>query len=226
MNTGKFVFAQLMEHSPWHIFRRSVKRYRGNHKVKTFSCMDHYLCMAFAQLTHRESLRDIEVCLRAVQPKLYHMGIRGKVSRSTLARANEKRDWRIYADFAQALIESARKLYCDEALELELEETVYALDSTTIDLCLSLFPWARFRKKKGAIKLHTLLDLRGNIPSFIRITDGKVNDLYLLDELIPEAGAFYVMDRGYTDFARLYLFVFCHSREIKFTVPKTLLASG
>ena len=211
MNTGKFVFAQLMEHSPWHIFRRSVKRYRGNHKVKTFSCMDHYLCMAFAQLTHRESLRDIEVCLRAVQPKLYHMGIRGKVSRSTLARANEKRDWRIYADFAQALIESARKLYCDEALELELEETVYALDSTTIDLCLSLFPWARFRKKKGAIKLHTLLDLRGNIPSFIRITDGKVNDLYLLDELIPEAGAFYVMDRGYTDFARLYLFVLYQS---------------
>ena len=206
MNTGKIVFAQLMAYLPMHKFRRLVKRYHGNHKVKTFSCLDQYLCMAFAQLTYRESLRDIEACLRAMQPKLYHMGIRGKVSRSTLARANEKRDWRIYADFAQALIHIARKLYSDEDFGLELKETVYALDSTTIDLCLSLFPWARFRKTKGAIKLHTLLDLRGNIPSFVRITDGKVHDVYILDELIPEAGAFYVMDRGYIDFARLYQF--------------------
>ncbi|MFQ5629915.1 MAG: IS4 family transposase [bacterium] len=206
MNTGKLVFAQLMDYLPLHKFRRLVKRYRGNRKVKTFSCMVQYLCMAFAQLTHRESLRDIEVCLRAVHPKLYHMGIRGKVSRSTLARANEKRDWRIDADFALALIDIARKLYSDEDFGLELEETVYTLDSTTIDLCLSLFPWAKFRKKKGAIKLHTLLGLRGNIPSFIRITDGKVHDVYILDELIPEAGAFYVMDRGYVAFARLYLF--------------------
>lgn len=206
MYTGQVVFAQLMAYLPLHKFRRLVKRYRGNHKVKTFSCLDQYLCMAFAQLTYRESLRDIEVCLRSAQPKLYHMGIRGKVSRSTLARANEKRNWRIYADFAQALIDIARKLYSDEDFGLALKETVYALDSTTIDLCLSLFPWARFRKKKGAVKLHTLLDLRGNIPSFIRITDGKVHDVYILDELIPEAGAFYVMDRGYIDFARLYLF--------------------
>ena len=206
MNTGKIVFAQLMDHLPLHKFRRLVKRYRGNHKIKTFSCLDQYLCMAFAQLTYRESLRDIEACLRAVQPKLYHMGIRGKVSRSTLARANEKRDWRIYADLAQALIHVARKLYSDEDFGLELKETVYALDSTTIDLCLSLFPWAGFRKSKGAIKLHTLLDLRGNIPSFIRITAGKVHDVHILDELIPETGAFYVMDRGYIDFTRLYFF--------------------
>ena len=206
MYTGKLVFAQLMAYLPLHTFRRLVKRYRGNHKAKTFSCLDQYLCMAFAQLTYRESLRDIEVCLRSVQPKLYHMGIRGNVSRSTLAKANEKRDWRIYADFAQALIGIARKLYSDEDFGLALKETVYALDSTTINLCLSLFPWAKFRKKKGAIKLHTLLDLRGNIPSFIRITDGKVHDVNILDELIPEAGAFYVMDRGYIDFARLYLF--------------------
>lgn len=168
MNTGKIVFSQLMVYLPLYTFRRLVKRYRGNRKVKTFSCLDQFLCMAFAQLTYRESLRDIEVCLRAVQPKLYHMGIRGKVSRSTLARANEKRDWRIYADFAQALIHIARELYSNDDFGLELKETVYALDSTTIDLCLSLFPWAKFRKKKGAIKLYTLLDLRGNIPSFIR----------------------------------------------------------
>lgn len=206
MNAGKIIFAQLMAYLPLHTFRRLVKRYRGNHKVKTFTCLDQYLCMAFAQITYRESLRDIEVCLRSVQPKLYHMGIRGKVSRSTLAKANERRDWRIYADFAQELIHIARRLYSDEDFGLALKETIYALDSTTIDLCLSLFPWARFRKKKAAVKLHTLLDLRGNIPSFIRITDGKVHDVYILDELIPEAGAFYVMDRGYIDFARLYIF--------------------
>lgn len=206
MNAGKIIFAQLMAYLPLHTFRRLVKRYRGNHKVKTFTCLDQYLCMAFAQITYRESLRDIEVCLRSVQPKLYHMGIRGKVSRSTLAKANERRDWRIYADFAQELIHIARRLYSDEDFGLALKETVYALDSTTIDLCLSLFPWARFRKKKAAVKLHTLLDLRDNIPSFIRITDGKVHDVYILDELIPEAGAFYVMDRGYIDFARLYIF--------------------
>ena len=206
MNAGKIIFAQLMAYLPLHTFRRLVKRYRGNHKVKTFTCLDQYLCMAFAQITYRESLRDIEVCLRSVQPKLYHMGIRGKVSRSTLAKANERRDWRIYADFAQELIHIARRLYSDEDFGLALKETVYALDSTTIDLCLSLFPWARFRKKKAAVKLHTLLDLRDNIPSFIGITDGKVHDVYILDELIPEAGAFYVMDRGYIDFARLYIF--------------------
>ena len=204
MYTGKNVFAQLIAHLPLHRFRRFVTKYRGNHKVKTFSCMDQFLAMVFAQLTYRESLRDIETCLRVMQNKLYHMGIRGKVSRSTLADANEKRDWRIYAEFAQVLIQIARELHRDDPFAMELDETVYALDSTTIDLCLSLFPWAQFRKHKGAVKLHTLLDLRGNIPVFIRVTDGKVHDVNILDVLIPEAGAFYVMDRGYTDFARLY----------------------
>ena len=205
MNTGKTVFAQIMDFLPMHEFRKSVQRYGGNYKVRNFSCWDQFLCMGFAQLTFRESLRDIEACLRAVPTKLYHMGIRGRVSRSTLADANEKRDWRIYADFAQVLINIARKLYRDEDFGIELEETVYALDSTTIDLCLSLFPWARFRKHKGAVKMHTLLDLRGNIPSMIWITDGKVHDLNILDELIPEPGSFYIMDRAYIDFLRLYI---------------------
>lgn len=204
MNTGKTIFSQIMDFLPLHDFRRCVKRYRGNYKVKSFSCLDQFLCMAFAQLTYRESLRDIEACLRAMQSKLYHMGIRGKVSKSTLADTNEHRDWRIYADFAQILIQKARKLYHDEEFGLELNETVYALDSTTIDLCLSLFPWAKFRKNKAAIKLHTLLDLRGSIPTFIKITDGLVHDVKILDELIPEPGAYYILDRGYLDFARLY----------------------
>lgn len=193
-----------MDFLPKYDFTRCVDRYCGNHRMRSFSCLDQYRCMAFAQLTYRESLRDIECCLRAMREKLYHMGIRGNISRSTLADANEKRDWRIYCDFAQVLIHVARRLYADDDFGLELEETVYALDASTIDLCLSLFPWARFRKTKGAIKLHTLLDLRGNIPTFIAITDGKVHDVNILDELIPELGAIYVMDRGYLDFARLY----------------------
>jgi len=204
MNQGKLVFAQLSQHLPLTTFRRCVAKYDGEHKVKSFSCLDQYLCMAFAQLTFRESLRDIEACLRAQIAKLYHMGIRGRVSRSTLADANEVRDWRIYAEFAQLLIGIARGLYLDEPFGLALKETVYALDSTTIDLCLSVFAWAPFRSTKAAIKLHTLLDLRGNIPSFIHITDGKWHDVNILDHLIPEPGAFYVMDRAYLDFARLY----------------------
>ena len=206
MHKSKTVFSQLMNFLPLFEFRRCVNRYRGNHKVISFSCYDQFLCMAFAQLTYRESLRDIETCLRSRQNKLYHMGIRGKISRSTLADANENRDWRIYADFAQVLIHHARKLYTDEDFGVELAETVYALDSTTIDLCLSLFPWANFRKTKGAIKLHTLLDLRGNIPVFIEITHGRFHDVNILDELIPEPGSFYLMNRGYLDFARLYTF--------------------
>lgn len=206
MNTGQTIFSQIMDYLSLYEFRRCVKRYRGNRKVITFSCLDQFLCMAFAQVTYRESLRDIETCLRSRQSKLYHMGIRGKVSRTTLADANENRDWRIYADFAQVLIHQARKLYSDEDFGIELTETVYALDSTTIDLCLSLFPWAKFRKTKGAIKLHTLLDLRGNIPVFIEITHGRFHDVNILDELIPEPGSFYLMDRGYLDFARLYTF--------------------
>lgn len=205
MNVGNTVFSQLMAYLPMHEFRRCVKRYRGNHKIKTFSCWDQFLCMAFAQLTYRESQRATVTCLRAFQNKLYHMGFRGKISRNNLSNANMRRDWRIYADFAQVLIQIAKKLYSDEEFGIELDETVYALDSTTIDLCLSLFPWARFRKQKGAIKLHILLDLRGNIPSFIRITDGKVHDVYILDELEPEPGSYYIMDRAYIDFARLYI---------------------
>ena len=204
MNTGKTIFSQVMEFLPIYEFRKCVQRYQGDYKVQSFSCMDQFLCMAFAQLTCRESLRDIESCLRFMQPKLYHMGIRGQVSRNTLANATNQRDWRIYADFAQVLIHRARGLYREDSFGIELENTVYALDSTTIDLCLSLFPWARFRKNKGAIKLHTLLDLRGPIPSFIDITDGKFADVNILDILIPEAGSFYIMDRGYLDFARLY----------------------
>ena len=204
MNTGKTVFSQLMDCLPLYEFRRCVQRYRGNHWVRSFSCWDQFLCMAFAQLSYRESLRDIVLCLRAMQSKLYHMGIRGKVSRSTLADANESRDWRIYADFAQVLIQMARDLYLEDDFGVELDETVYALDASTIDLCLTMFPWASFRKTKGAVKLHTLLDLRGNIPAFISITEGRVHDVNVLDELIPQAGAIYVMDRGYLDFARLY----------------------
>ena len=211
MNVGNTVFSQLMAYLPMHEFRRCVKRYRGNYKIKTFSCWDQFLCMAFAQLTYRESQRDTVICLRAFQNKLYHMGFRGKISRNNLSNANMKRDWRIYADFAQVLINIARKLYSDEEFGIELDETVYALDSTTIDLCLSLFPWAKFRKRKGAIKLHTLLDLRGNIPSFIKITDGKVHDVYILDELEPEPGSYYIMDRAYIDFARLYILNQCGS---------------
>ena len=204
MHTGKLIFAQLMGHLPPMVFERCVARYSGNHKVQSFTCMDQYLCMAFAQLTFRESLRDIEACLRSQNEKLYHMGIRGQVSRNTLANANATRDWRIYADFAQRLIGIARKLYINEPFGVDLANTAYALDSTTIDLSLSLFPWAPFRTTKAAVKMHTLLDLRGNIPSFIHISDGKLHDVNILDQLIPEAGAFYVMDHGYIDFQRLY----------------------
>ncbi|MEX2488502.1 MAG: IS4 family transposase, partial [Pseudomonadales bacterium] len=206
MNQGKYVFTQLMQHLPLTTFQRCVERYRGHYKVKSFSCLDQFLCMAFAQLTFRESLRDIQTCLRAQQPKLYHLGFRSNVARNTLSNANAVRDWRIYADFAQHLIAIARPLYADEDLGLELTNTVYALDTTTIDLCLSLFPWAPFRSTKAAVKLHTLLDLRGNIPSFIHISDGKLHEVNVLDQLLPEAGAFYIMDRGFTDFSRLHRF--------------------
>ena len=209
MNTGRTVFSQIMDFLPLRDLRKCVKRYRGNYKVQKFSCMDQFLCMAFAQLTYRESLRDIEACLRAMQSKLYHMGIRSRVSKSTLADANENRDWRIYADFAQVLIHIARGLYAKEEFGIELDQTVYALDSTTIDLCLSLFPWAKFRKHKAGVKLHTLLDLRGNIPTFIRITEALVHDVNILDDIIPEVGSFYIMDRGYLGFARLYIFHQC-----------------
>lgn len=205
MHAGRLVFAQLMEFAPWHTFRRLVGKYRGDFNVRTFSCLDQFLCMAFAQLTYRESLRDVEACLRAQPAHLYHLGLRGRVSRAALADANERRDWRIYAEFAQALIVIARKLYASERLEVDLHQSVYALDSTTIDLCLSLFGWARFQQTKAAVKLHTLLDLRGAIPSFIHISDGKLHDVNVLDLLLPEAGAFYVMDRGYLDFDRLYV---------------------
>ena len=204
MYVGKLVFAQVMEFVPLSVFRRCVAKYQGNKKVRTFTCLDQFLCMAFAQITYRESLRDIEACLRSQSNKLYHMGIRGTVSRSTLADANEQRDWHIYAELAHTLIATARSLYSTEPFIEELDETVYALDSTTIDLCLSLFPWATFRKRKGAVKLHTLLDLRGNIPTFIYISDGKLHDVNVLDILPLEPGAFYVMDRGYVDFERLY----------------------
>ncbi len=204
MHSGKLVFAQLTSHLPLSTFRRCVSSYGGEHKVKSFSCLEQFLCLAFAQLTYRESLRDIEACLRAQSEKLYHMGIRSRISRSTLADANEMRDWRIYAAFAQRLITMARKLYIDEPFGVDLNETVYALDATTIDLCLSVFSWAPFRTRKAAVKLHTLLDLRGNIPAFIHISDGKMHDVNVLDQLLPEAGAFYVMDRGYLDFERLF----------------------
>jgi hypothetical protein len=204
METGKTVFAQLMDFLPVYEFQKCVQRYNGHYKVKRFSCWSQFLCMAFAQLTYRESLRDIEACLRSTQRKLYHMGFRGKVSRNTLAHANQVRDWRIYADFAQTLIGQARRLYANDSFGVELDQTAYALDSTTIDLCLSLFPWAKFRAHKAAVKLHTLLDLRGSIPSLVIITHGKVHDVNILDQLIFEPGAFYIIDRGYLDFGRLY----------------------
>ena len=206
MHTGRMVFAQLMDFLPLAEFRRCVARYQGEYKVRGFSCLDQFLCLAFAQLTYRESLRDIETCLRAMQPRLYHMGIRGRVARSTLADANEGRDWRILADFAQILIGIARPLYATEPFGVELAATVYAFDSTTIDLCLALFPWAHFRQTKGAIKLHTLLNLRGNIPEFLAISAGKLHDVKALDLFCPVAGAYYVVDRGYLDFERLFRF--------------------
>ena len=206
MHTGRIIFSQLLDFLPKKQFDKCVRRYRGNYRVKTFSCFDQYLCMAFAQITYRQSLRDIETCLRAIQPKLYHCGIRGKVSRNTLANANEHRDWRIYADFARVLISKARTLYANEDFGIQLNREVYALDSTTIDLCLTLFPWAKFRKHKAAVKIHTLMDLKGSIPTFIRITGGKVHDVNILDKLVLEPGAIYIMDRAYLDFARLYTF--------------------
>ena len=205
MNLGRTVFSQIMEHLPVYEFQKCVARYRGDSHLRGFSCLDQYLAMSFAQLTYRESLRDIEACLRSVGSKLYHMGLRGKVSRTTLADANESHDWRIFADFAQVLIAIARPLYAGDPIGVDLDATLYALDSTTIELCLSLFPWARFRKHKAAVKMHTLLDLHGNIPTFISITDGKVHDVNILDQILPEAGAFYVMDRGYVDFERLFV---------------------
>jgi len=205
MHAGKLVFAQLMEHLPLHTFRQCVAKYPSRYPTLKFSHLDQFLCMAFAQLTYRESLRDIETCLRAHQAKLYHLGIRGNIAKSTLADANEKRDWHIYEDFALSLIQIARKLYASDSFAVELEQTAYALDTTTIDLCLSVFPWARFRSTKAAVKMHTLLDLRGNIPTFIHITDGKMHEVNVLDILIPEAGSFYIMDRGFTDFARWFI---------------------
>ena len=204
MYTGKLVFSQVMDHLPWHTFRRCVNRYNSNHKVKSFFCSEQYRCMTFAQLTYRESLRDIETCLRAQAKRLPHMGILSGISRNTLANANKNRDWRIHADFAQSLIRKARDLYHDDDCGLDIENTVYALDSSTIDLCLNLFPWAHFRRTKSAVKLNTLLDLRSYIPAFIHISDGKLHDVNVLDLLVPEPGAFYVMDRAYLDFKRLH----------------------
>jgi len=206
MNKGRTIFAQVMDHIPAQEFQKCIIRYGGDRNPRGFSCWDQFLCLAFAQLTYRESLRDIEACLRSVRSKLYHMGFRGKVSRSTLADANETHDWRIYADFAQALIHIARPMYASEPLGFDLDNTVYALDSTTIDLCLSVFPWARFRSRKGAIKMHTLLDLRGPIPTFIEVSDGKMADVKILDTIVPEPDSFYVIDRGYVDFERLHVF--------------------
>jgi hypothetical protein len=204
MNSGRTIFAQLMDHLSLKAFRRSVKRYKGERKVKSFSCLDQFFCMAFAQLTYRESLRDIEACLRFAGPKLYHMGFRGRVSRNTLANANEKRDWRIYADFAMVLIQEARQMYSGEPFGVNLSKTVYALDATIIDLCLSVFPWAKFRSTKGGVKVNTLLDLRGNIPAFVHICQANMYEVKTMDFLVYEAGAFYIVDRGYLDFARLY----------------------
>ena len=203
MNSGRTVFSQLIEHVPGKEFQKCVARYQGDANLRGFSCWDQYLAMAFAQLTYRESLRDIEACLRSMSAKLYHMGFRGRMSRATLADANEAHDWRIHTSFAQVLIGIARSLYAGDPMGVELQSSLYALDSTTIDLCLSLFPWAKFRRTKAAVKMHTLLDLHGNIPTFISITDGTVHDVNILDEILPEAGAFYVMDRAYVDFGRL-----------------------
>lgn len=216
MYEGRTVFSQLLDHLPRHTFRRVVKRHVGDHRVRSFTCWDQFLAMVFAQLTYRESLRDIEACLGSVSERLYHLGFRcPAISRATLADANENRTWQIYADFAQVLIHEARRLYAGERLALDLDRTVYALDATTIDLCLALFPWARFRRRKGAIKLHTLLDLSGSIPTFVRITPGTVHEVNLLDELIPEPGSIYIMDRGYTDFRRLY---FWHQAQAFFVI--------
>lgn len=206
MHDGRFIFAQLMDFLPRHEFNQCIHRYRGNSRNRGFSCFDQFFCMAFAQLTYRESLRDIETCLRAMGPKLYHAGLRGRIARSTLADANEHHDWRIYADFAHVLIAVAKRLYANDGFAVDLDAAAYAFDSTTIDLCLALFPWARFRRRKGAVKLHTLIDLRGNIPCFIRISNGKMHDVRALDDLPLEPGAFYMMDRGYVDFARLHVF--------------------
>ncbi len=223
MNTGRTVFSQLIEHAPNKEFQKCVIRYRGDANPRGFSCWDQYLAMAFAQLTYRESLRDIEACLRSVGSKLYHMGLRGKVARTTLADANERHDWRIFSDFAQVLIGIARPLYAGDPIGVDLKNSLYALDSTTIDLCLSLFPWAKFRQRKAAVKMHTLLDLHGNIPTFISITEGKVHDVNILDEILPEAGAFYVMDRGYVDFERLYRFALSSAFFVVRTKSNVLL---
>src|SRR3989442_11737385 len=223
MNIGRTVFSQLIDYVPNTDFQKCVTRYKGDHYVKSLSCWDQFLSMVFAQLTYRESLRDIEACLGSIGGKLYHMGIRSTIARSTLADANELRDWRIYADFAQVLIAIARPLYAQDPIGVELNEGLYALDSTTIDLCLSLFPWAKFRQHKAAVKMHTLLDLHGNIPTFIQITDGKVHDVNILDEILPEAGAFYVMDRGYVDFERLFVFTLCSAFFVVRTKENVLL---
>ena len=223
MNAGRTVFSQLIEFLPHQEFQKCVARYGGDRYLKNLSCWDQYLAMAFAQLTYRESLRDIEACLRSVSGKLYHMGFRGKVARSTLADANEARNWRIYADFAQVLIAIARPLHARDPIGVDLEQSLYALDSTTIDLCLSLFPWAKFRRRKAAVKMHTLLDLHGNIPTFIRVTSGNVHDVNLLDEILPEAGAFYVMDRGYIDFQRLFVFTLSSAFFVVRTKSNVLL---
>ena len=223
MNTGRTVFSQLIEQLPQREFQKCVARHCGSSYLKSFSCWDQFLCMAFAQLTYRESLRDIEACLRSMSGKLYHMGFRSRVARSTLADANESRDWRIYADFAQVLIRIARPLYARDPIGVDLDQSLYALDSTTIDLCLALFPWAKFRKHKAAVKMHTLLELHGNIPTFIRITDGKVHDVNILDELLPEPGSFYVMDRAYVDFERLFVFTLCSSFFVVRTKKNLLL---
>lgn len=223
MNTGRTVFSQLMDYVPTYEFQKCVNRYSGDYRSRILSCRDQFLAMAFAQLTYRESLRDIETCLRSIGSKLYHMGFRSAIARSTLADANESRDWRIYADFAQTLIAIARPLYAQDPIGVELNQSLYALDSTTIDLCLSLFPWAKFRQHKAALKVHTLLDLHGNIPSFIRITDGKTSDVNILDEFLPEAGAFYVMDRGYIDFRRLFVFTLCSAFFVVRTKRNVLL---
>ena len=223
MNQGRTVFSQLISFLPDREFRRCVERYQGDIRLRGFSCWDQYLSMAFAQLTYRESLRDIEACLRSMQGKLYHLGFRGKVARSTLADANESHDWRIFADFAQVLIGIARPLHARDPIGIELEQSLYALDSTTIDLCLSLFPWAKFRRRKAAVKMHTLLDLHGNIPTFIRVTSGDVHDVNILDEIMPEAGAFYVMDRGYIDFQRLFVFTLSSAFFVVRTKSNVLL---
>jgi transposase len=223
MNQGRTVFSQLIAFLPDREFRRCVARYEGDARLRGFSCWDQYLTMAFAQLTYRESLRDIEACLRALGAKLYHMGFQGEVARSTLADANESRDWRIFADFAHVLIRIARPLCATDPIGVDLDQSLYALDSTTIDLCLSLFPWAKFRKHKAAVKMHTLLDLHGNIPTFIRVTDGKAHDVNILDEIFPEAGAFYVMDRGYIDFERLYVFTLSSAFFVARTKENILL---